>query len=304
MIVDPNGSINTSGNGSTNISGNSTDGNGTVINGDINTSDNGTTNISGNSTNGDGVIVDPNGSINTSDNGTTTIAGNSTNATGVVVDPNSSIHTSGNATTVIIDNGNITVITSNGKDNGGNTENNSGNGGATGSSHGGSGATVAGVLGGIGIVGGVNYLLAAHFAHWYLEEAQPLTLESGDAVFWADATLDQVTMDEATSSADATLMTRAGELLRHMQYRDGADGVKHFAFEDKSSKTKADLSVNMQTHEFFYTESGLKDGKPYVVKAHGWLKHGLGGTKAAKTANAADAGKAAAPAKATAQSGS
>lgn len=31
-----------------------------------------------------------------------------------------------------------------------------------------------------------------------------------------------------------------------------------------------------QTHEYFYTERGMKDGKAYVVKSHGWLKQGPG----------------------------
>ena len=39
---------------------------------------------------------------------------------------------------------------------------------------------------------------------------------------------------------------------------------------------QSDLSVNVQTHEFFYTERGVMDGKPYVVNAHGWLKPGTG----------------------------
>lgn len=100
-------------------------------------------------------------------------------------------------------------------------------------------------------------------------------LESGDSIFWADAELEHVTVDMTTNSADVQLLTHAGALDRHLAYRDGAEGVKHFTYEDPKQKTKADLSVNMQTHEYFYTESGVKDGKAYVVKSHGWLKVGL-----------------------------
>jgi len=34
------------------------------------------------------------------------------------------------------------------------------------------------------------------------------------------------------------------------------------------------LSVNLKTREYFYTESGMNANKPYVAKAHGWLKRG------------------------------
>ena len=68
------------------------------------------------------------------------------------------------------------------------------------------------------------------------------------------------------------ISTNSGPLERSLDFRDGADGVKHYVSEDPQTKMKADLSVNAQTREFFYTESGVKDGKPYVVKSHGWLK--------------------------------
>ncbi|QSN64966.1 filamentous hemagglutinin N-terminal domain-containing protein (plasmid) [Caballeronia sp. M1242] len=182
--------------------------------------------------------------------------------TGTDIGPNASINTTDNGTTNNGGNGN-------GTDNGGNTD-------AHGSSGGSSAAgTAAAVVGGIGLAGGLSYLIYENAMHMYLDEAQPLTLELGDAAFWADATVQQVSIDLTTDTADVDLLTRAGALTRHMQYRDGADGVKHYTFEDEKKQTKADLSVNMQTREYFYTESGVKDGKPYVVKSHGWLKQGM-----------------------------
>ncbi|MBT2791432.1 hypothetical protein J7I88_12085, partial [Paraburkholderia strydomiana] len=277
----------------------------------INTTDNGTINISGNSTDGTGVVVDPNGSINISGNGSGEISGNSTNGNGTIIDGN--VNVTDNGTVVIIDNG--TILTpgdnggtnggdsggNNGGDNGGNSGGNNGgdnggntppvdNGGNTppvdnggtasaGGSSGGSGGIAAGAIGAIGIGGAAAYFMSDMLsAHWYLESEQALTLESGDPVFWADAELEHVTVDMTTNSADVQLFTHAGALDRHLAYRDGAEGVKHFTYEDPQQKTKADLSVNMQTHEYFYTESGVKDGKAYVVKSHGWLKMALAPT--------------------------
>jgi hypothetical protein len=166
----------------------------------------------------------------------------------------------------------------NGGDNGGANGGGTDNGGNT-DAHGGSGSsaggTAAAIVGGVGLAGGLSYLIYESAMHMYLDEAQPLTMELGDAAFWTDATVEQVSIDLTTETADVDLLTRAGLLSRHMQYRDGADGVKHYAFEDDKKQTKADLSVNMNTREYFYTESGVKDGKPYVVKSHGWLKPGM-----------------------------
>ncbi|MDR5808500.1 hypothetical protein [Caballeronia sp. LZ019] len=158
-------------------------------------------------------------------------------------------------------------------------------------SHGGSGSgagAAAAVAGGIAVAGGVSYLIYASEMHMYLDEVLPLTMESGDAAFWADASIDEVWVDLQTQTADVNVVTRSGDLSRHMSYRDGADGVKHYSYADKSSDTKADLAVNMQTREYFYTESGVKNGQPYVVKSHGWLKPGaLNPVHAHATAKAA-----------------
>ncbi|MDR2880511.1 MAG: hypothetical protein LBV29_01225, partial [Azoarcus sp.] len=37
----------------------------------------------------------------------------------------------------------------------------------------------------------------------------------------------------------------------------------------------AELSVNTRNGEFFYKETGVLEGKPYSVQAHGWLVRGI-----------------------------
>jgi hypothetical protein len=88
------------------------------------------------------------------------------------------------------------------------------------------------------------------------------------------------------SDAKVTLKTRAGKLVRDVKHTDSTGEVMHFSLQD-SSGMKADLSVNSYTDEFFYTERGVMNGKPYLVKSHGWLKKGWGHTEhPAKVASA------------------
>jgi hypothetical protein len=131
------------------------------------------------------------------------------------------------------------------------------------------------VIGAVGAGGLAAFIWADVDAHWYLDQVQPLTVAAGDAALWTDAEVEHVNVDMLMHYADVRLLTHSGPVDRHLVLRDGADGVKHFTSEDKRSQMKADLSVNAQTHEFFYTESGVKDGKPYVINSHGWLKHGV-----------------------------
>ncbi|WP_309775021.1 MULTISPECIES: hypothetical protein [Caballeronia] len=219
------------------------------------------------------------------------------NGTLNVIDNGVIIHTTGGNPAV--NGGNGTDTPGNGSaNNGGGTGAGTGTGTDTGTSTGADtqssgshrnsdASTAAAVVGGIGLAGGMSYLIYASEMHMYLDEVQPLTMELGDAAFWADASIDEVWVDLQTETADVNIVTRSGDLSRHMAYRDGADGVKHYSYEDESSNTKADLAVNMQTREYFYTESGVKDGKEYVVKSHGWLKPGaLYPVHAQATANA------------------
>jgi hypothetical protein len=162
---------------------------------------------------------------------------------------------------------------SNGGDSSGSNGGNTNDGGAyRSSSHSStSGGVVAGVL---GMAGGIAWMAGHHAAdHWYLEGGQALTLEAGDAQWWAAASLEHVSVDPDQGSADVELLTRKGALKRHLAYRDGADGVKHFVADDASG-AHCELSLNAQTNEYFYTERGAIDGKAYTVTAHGWLKPG------------------------------
>jgi hypothetical protein len=68
------------------------------------------------------------------------------------------------------------------------------------------------------------------------------------------------------------IKTRTGVIERKLAYRDGAGGAKHFRFD--AGGVKSELSFNPQTREYFFAESGAASGKPYSVKAHGWLKAG------------------------------
>ncbi|WP_305854739.1 filamentous hemagglutinin N-terminal domain-containing protein [Caballeronia sp. Sq4a] len=238
-------------NGSTNIDGNSTNGNGTWIepNATINTTDNGTTNISGNSTNGAGVIDD--GTINTSDNGTTNISGNSTNGQGVI-DTNGTFNTDGNGTVNVIDNGDI-IHTGGGNKDHNTTDNGGANGGNNGGSNGGdnngtdngtggntnahsssgssAGGTAAAVVGGLGVAGGLSYLIYENAMHMYLDEAQPLTLELGDAAFTITSTDKKMWTGSLTGSApifdDGLRMT--GGVSRQQYFINAGTPVKGVA---------------------------------------------------------------------------
>jgi hypothetical protein len=279
--VGVNGSVTTADNGETTINGSSTDGTGVTVdpNGSVSTTDSGTTTISSESINGTG--ADLKGTISTSDNGVTTINGISANGVGMNVDPNSAIRNSGNGVTQINDNGEITILRAKGTSSSDNNGQNNGQA-ATHGSGGGTGAAIAAV----GAGGLAAFIWADAASHWYLAAPQELTLEIGDAVYWADATVDSVSVDTLLHTASVELSTHAGTMSRALAYRDGADGVKHFVYEDEQTQTKADLSVNVQTHEYFYTERGTKDGKAYVVKAHGWLKPGIGNVTRAATVKA------------------
>jgi len=237
-----------------------------IDNGTINTTDNGTTVIIDN---GNRTVITGGGDGNGTNNGSTnTTGGGDSNGTD---NDNGSTNTTGGGDSNGTDNGSTNISgggDSNGTDNG--STNISGGG-----AHGSSGGAAGAVVGAVGAGGLAAFIWADMDAHWYLDQAQPLTVQAGDAAFWADAEVEHVNVDMLMHFADVRLLTHSGPVQRHLVLRDGADGVKHFTSEDKQSQMKADLSVNAQTHEFFYTESGVKDGKPYVINSHGWLKHGV-----------------------------
>jgi hypothetical protein len=132
-------------------------------------------------------------------------------------------------------------------------------------------------VGVIAIGGGGIFLLAEHDPYLYLNDPDPLALTpGGDAAFWEDATLERVTINTDTGNARLVVLTRDGDRSRQeLQYKDSADNVNHYAFTDAATQTQVDMSVNMNTYEYFYTETSIKAGQPYTVKAHGWLKHGF-----------------------------
>jgi hypothetical protein len=298
--VDNNGPVNTTDNSSVNISGNSTDGDGVDNNGPLNASDNSSINVTGNTSNGTG--VDNNGPVNTTDNSSVNISGNSTDGDGVNnnaslnASDNSSINVTGyptvsintdeintqdNGTANICDNSgckdfpdnNSSNVSGNSTDGGGSDNNGvlnvSGNlteGGRASSSHGSSyapEAVAAGVWGVTAAIVGLTHEV------WTLENPQVLTLDAGDTSL-TGSTLQSVLVDH---DADVSVQTSAGVANRHLAYRDASDGVRHYALDD--GQTHAQLSFNPQSHEYFYREQGVNNGKPYTVTSHGWLKESV-----------------------------
>ncbi|WP_206751186.1 two-partner secretion domain-containing protein [Cupriavidus agavae] len=147
---------------------------------------------------------------------------------------------------------------------------------ATGDAAGGSDSSdpgmVAALVGAVGIGGAIAYFWNdLQPPSWLLDAPRPLSIELGDAAYWSRAELAAVKVDAARKVADVRVVTKAGKLERRMRLRDGVDGVQRYTFEHSAMATRADLSIDTRTNAFFYTESGVAEGKPYVVKAQGWL---------------------------------
>jgi hypothetical protein len=100
-----------------------------------------------------------------------------------------------------------------------------------------------------------------------LESPQPLTVADG-AADWNGSAL--ATLDVDASRASVAMHSPRGRIERNLKLQDGGDGVMHYVSEDGSSR--AELSVNPVTQEYFYRESGIASGKPYTLQTHGWLK--------------------------------
>jgi hypothetical protein len=123
---------------------------------------------------------------------------------------------------------------------------------------------------GVGVVGLI--LATSDQDGWYLEAPDALTVEGGDSSYWSGAVLERALIHLNGGTAEAQLHTPGGALDRQFTFRDGADGARHYTWQDQTGTTHAELSVNVQTREYFYIEQGSAAGKPYTVKAHGWLK--------------------------------
>jgi hypothetical protein len=112
----------------------------------------------------------------------------------------------------------------------------------------------------------------------YLSLPKPDELElapEDDLVVWSDSTLEKADINLKTGANHVELRTNDGQRIEHeLQYKDSADGVNHYAYTDATHQVQADMSVNLKTLEFFYTETGMKYGKLYKVKTHGWLQRG------------------------------
>ncbi|WP_423193397.1 filamentous hemagglutinin N-terminal domain-containing protein [Cupriavidus sp. H18C2] len=147
--------------------------------------------------------------------------------------------------------------------------------GGSGSGGSNSGATAGAIMGAVGAGGILAYVIDDLTDEtWYLDAPVPLTVESDEDKAWEGALMSGATVRVKGTTATVQVKTRSGTVERTLTLQDGANGTKHFVFEDPVTKTKADLAVNMETREFFYTEAGAPNGKRYVVKSHGWLKDG------------------------------
>ena len=261
-----NGAIDVGGTGSLDVSGKSTAGTGVDQGGAIRITDGASSSLDGTSVNGAGVAQSGSGVIDVGAGAQSRIAGTSKN--GEAVAPGIQVTGEGQSSVVEhawpvepVPQPVSPTSPASSQDSGGGSS--------------GSGAAVAAIAG-VASVGGafIYFRDGLEDAAWQLETAQPLTVESGDAEYWADAVLDSIEVDAASEHASVRVSTRDGAAALQLAFRDGADGVKHFAHEDAATQTRAALSVNTQTREFFYVESGVKAGEPYTVKSHGWLKSG------------------------------
>jgi hypothetical protein len=100
-----------------------------------------------------------------------------------------------------------------------------------------------------------------------LEAPQALTVITA-AAGWSEATITELVV--AKDLANVTLTTPGGAISRTLTLQDGGDGVLHYLAQDRGARST--LSVNPQTREYFYEESGVLNGQPYTVNAHGWLQ--------------------------------
>jgi hypothetical protein len=248
--LNPGSNVTTTGNGSTNVTGSSTTGTGVDANGNTTTTGNGRLNISGNSTSGTGVEVTTGGYINTAGNGSTNISGNG--SSGVIVDVPNQTSTTNNGKLTICSNGVCSVFQQEA---------------ATTSDTARSYNSLK-YIWGAGVIG--SMLWAALDNEWYLNNPDMLTIDSGDAAYWADGKMEYVILRPHTDKAEAQLLTHEGVLKRELTLRDSTDGVRHYVWQDGSG-ARAVLSVNVHTREYFYEETGSAAGGPYKVEAHGWL---------------------------------
>jgi hypothetical protein len=141
-----------------------------------------------------------------------------------------------------------------------------------------SGSSGGGVAASLAIAGGaMAFLLDNHNPYLHLPSPDHLEATGGDPGFWADPDIEYIVVNLDTGVADVQLLASAGRLKRQLKYTDMTDGVNHYNWQNETptENYQSLLSVNTQTREYFYTEVGIQNGKPYTVKAHGWLKRGL-----------------------------
>jgi hypothetical protein len=125
------------------------------------------------------------------------------------------------------------------------------------------------VLGAAG-VGGFFWFLLNDDDEWLLQEVQPLVVDRGADSVWLGATIACAEVDEDETTAYVCLDTRQGRLERTLDRIDNIDGTLYYL--DTEGERRSTLSLDTDTGEYFFEESGVADGEPYTVRVHGWLK--------------------------------
>jgi hypothetical protein len=247
--------------GKLNITGASNGSDGVRVNGSIYVAPGVNAQITGDSTSGaDYGVYIGNGSppTLTVDNGATMwLVGNSTEPSGT----NGVIHVG--AVYSLIGSGRVMTC----NNNSGQCPTNSGGSGGGGGGGGGGGAAI-----GLVVIGAGAAVLLTGEPELMLDAPDALTLARGETDFWNNAELSAMEVNLKAGTAEAKLSTRTGQIKRRLKHTDSADGMNHYTYQNASDRTRSRLSVNPQTREYFYNETGVQGGKSYMVNAHGWLK--------------------------------
>jgi len=240
------GTIDVGGTGSATIDGTSTSGTGVDQNGAIRFTDGGSGSIHGTSVDGTGVAQGPDGVIDVGPGASVTIAGKSLHGSSL----SDGMRITGEGNVQLVDK-------------------------SPSGQFGGRGALAAWATGEAGSLDSDEAVTLEPDTSVVvaLETAEPeaLVMEAGDPADWHGAVLDVASLDTLTDVATVKLQTPAASLVRGLQYSGTEDGVAHYAYVDPVTETTSELSVDVKTHAFEYTESGVRDGKSYLVGTHGQL---------------------------------
>jgi len=239
------GTINVDGTGSVAIDGTSVDGTGLAQDGAIRIAGDASGSVSGSSITGAGVAQGPNGVVDVGPGASVSITG--TSLTG---EPLSDMRITGEGKVQLVAKSPNTLF-------------------------GGRGAVAAWATGHAGSLDGDEAVTlepdTSVVVALEIDEPEVLVVEAGDADDWRGAVLSVASLDTLTDVATIQMQTSEASMVRGLQYSGTAEGVAHYAYVDPVTKTVSELSIDVKTHDFEYTETGVRAGKSYQVGAHGHL---------------------------------